>query len=319
MFRKSIALPGALWMSLVAAGATPAADLESYLPKDTDLVLSLNVRQVLDSPVVKNNSIDLIRATLSTNKEVEESIKALGLNPLADFERISIGINLENLNNPRAMVVIDGKFDTMKIANLMDALIKKNAKQFGVEKDNGKVIYRITASNQTVFATAIDANTIVLATMKEYVVNAAKSGRKPEIRKELAGLLANADPKVSLYLAGHVKGRLGAVPLPDADVKKMIDQIETITGEVRLDKDLQAVVTLTTSNAQVAKEVQSLAQSAISLYRLQLKLALSDQPELRPVVDLASSVKAVQKDKQIVISGNLAGAGIEKLLKPEKK
>jgi hypothetical protein len=307
--------------SLFLASNVRAADLETYLPKDTDLVLSLNVRQVLDSPVVKNNAIDLIRTTLSTNKEVAESIKALGLDPLVDFNRVSIGINLENFNNPRAIVVIDGKFDAMKIARLMDELIKKDPKQFGTEKGN-KVLYRLTVSNQPVYAMPIDANTIVLGTVKDYVVNAAdatKGGRKSAIRKELSELLAKADPKASLYLAGHVKGRLGAVPLPDADLKKMIEQVETITGEVRLDKDLQAVVTLTASSAQVAKEVQSLAESAISLYRLQLKLALSDQPELRPLVDFANSIKAVQKDKQIVITGNLAGAAIESLLKPAKK
>jgi hypothetical protein len=322
MFRKSLALAAVLLLSLVVTSYTRAADLETYLPKDTDLVLSLNVRQVLESPVVKNNAIDLIRTTLNSNREVEASIKALGLDPLVDFNRVSIGINLENFNNPRATAILDGKFDSVKISRLMDELIKKDPKQFGAEKSGGKVIYRIAVSNQIVFATVIDAGTIVLGTVKENIVSAAvvgKGSRKPEIRKELAELLARADPMVSLYLAGHVKGRLGAVPLPDADLKKMIEQIETIAGEVRLDKDLQAVVTLTTSSAQIAKEVQSLAESAISLYRLQLKLALSDQPELRPLVDLASSIKAVQKDKQIVITGNLAGAGIEKLLKPEKK
>jgi hypothetical protein len=322
MLHTKSGMTAVVCLSLVMAHGAVAADLESGLPKDTDLVISLNVRQILESPVIKAHASDLIRTTLSSNKEVDEAIKALGLDPLADFNRVSVGINLDNFNNPRALVLIDGKFDANKIARLMDDLIKKDPKKFGAEKASGRTIYRLGVGNQNVFAATLEGKTIVLGTAREYVVrasDAAKGARKPEIRKELADLLARADPKASIYLAGYVKGRLGAVPLPDADLKKMIEQVETITGEVRLGKDLQAVVTLTTANAKVAKEVQTLAESAISLYRLQLKLALSDQPELRPLVDLASSIKAVQKDRQIVITGNLAGDAIEKLLKPEKK
>lgn len=301
---------------------TTAADLEAYLPKDTDLVVSLNVRQVLDSPAIKDHAGDLIRLVMSSSKDLQEAIQTLGLNPLADFSRVSVGVGLENVNNPRAIVIIDGKFDAAKIAKLMDDLIKKDPKKYGIEKIGGKSLYRLTAANQPVYAATIDANVVVLGTVKEFVANAAdaaKGGRKSEIRKELSTLLAAADAKASLYLAAPTKGRLGGITLPDADLKKLIEQVETITGEVRIDKDLQVMVTLTASNAQVAKEVQSLAESAISLYRLQLKLALSDQPELRPLVELASSVKATQKDKQIVITGNLASAAIEKLFKQEKK
>ncbi len=322
MRRLSIGL--ALYPMFVVTAAANAADLATFLPRETDLVLSLNVRQVLEAPAIKTRAIDLIRTTLNTSKEAQESVKALGLDPLADFHRVSIGMELENLNNPRAIIVIEGKFDPARIARLMEDLIKKDPKQFGTEKVGGKALYKLTPAKQQipVYAATIDTNVIVVGTVKEYVANAvdaAKGVRKPEIRKELSDLLAKTDARASLWLAAHTKGRLTSVPLPDADLKKMIEQVESISGEVRIDKDLQATFTLSTSSADVAKQVQSLAESAIGLYRLQLKLALADQPELKPLVDLASSIKAVQKDKQIVVTGNLDGASIEKLLKAEKK
>src|SRR5262249_193975 len=77
-----------------------AAEINIFLPKETDVGLSLNVRQVLDSPLIKKHALELIKTTLASSKEAQEAIKALGLDPLTDFSRVSVGVGLEDVNHP---------------------------------------------------------------------------------------------------------------------------------------------------------------------------------------------------------------------------
>ena len=311
---RLLAIMACLFLPGVAFLPASAAAAEKYFPKETDLILSLNVRQVLDSPVVKTYALDLIKTTLAGNKGVEEVLKAVGIDLLTDIGRMTIGGSLDDLKNPKGVVVIEGKFDVQKINAALDERVKKDPKQFGVEKVSGKTVFRVNVADfPDVFAAAIDSNTIVMSTAKEHVAtafDAATGTRKPELKKELVELLAKADANASLSLVAYTKGKLDNVPLPDGEFKKII----SISGTIKVEKNMSLELVLGLPAAEDARRTRLLVGAALDLYKIQAKTA-QQQQEFQPLIELLGSLSAVQKDRLVVIAGKLSGEAIEKSLK----
>jgi len=296
-----------------------AADLEKFLPKETDVVISVNVRQLLDSALVKKNALDLIKTALATNKEAQQAIEALGLDPLTDFNRISIAMGLEDVSNPKAVVLIDGKFDVKKIDGVMDMLIKKEPKQFALDKVGGKTVYKITTPDQPtpMYAAALDASTMVFVTSKDMMTGAfeaAAGNGKTVAKKEVLDLWSKMDSKSSLAIVAQTKGRLDAIPLPDPAMKKIIEQVVSITAELKVEKDVNVELSIGTATADEAKQMRELVAGGLELAKVQVKVAVAQQAEMKPLVDLVNTMTAVQKDKSVVITGKVSGEALEKAL-----
>jgi hypothetical protein len=304
----------------IAPAPVRAADLDKFLPKETDLVISLNVRQILDSSLVKNHAIELIKTTLAGSKEAQEVIKATGLDPLTDLNRVSFGLGLEDITSPKGVVVLEGKLDARKISDAMDNLVKNDPKQYGVDKVSGRTVFKITPPDHPTgfYFAPIDSTVAVAATSKEMLgaaFDAVNGTRQPVIKKDVADLLAKADAKSSLFLVAATKGRLDAIPIPIPDAKKVLDQVHSFTIDLKVEKDVNLELTIGTPDADEAKKLRDLIVQGLDIVKIQVKIAVGQQPELQPLADLASSLTAKQKEKTVVIAGNVTGEALEKLLK----
>ena len=76
----------ALAVALLALPAR-AADAEKYLPEDARAVISFNVRQFLDSPLIKKANLE---KALASDEEAQKVLKDIGLDPLKDVDRLVI-------------------------------------------------------------------------------------------------------------------------------------------------------------------------------------------------------------------------------------
>ncbi len=62
--------------------------LRKYLPEDTETVVNLNVRQLVDSKVVKKIGLDQLKEALKGIDEVSDALKDLGFDPFQDTSKI---------------------------------------------------------------------------------------------------------------------------------------------------------------------------------------------------------------------------------------
>src|SRR5438132_11160972 len=76
--------------ALVVALAVPvrAADVDRYLPSDTEAVQTFNLRRLLDSSLVKKHGLDKLQELLKDNEDVQKVLSDLGLDPLKDVDSI---------------------------------------------------------------------------------------------------------------------------------------------------------------------------------------------------------------------------------------
>src|SRR5579859_3875269 len=78
-------LASLLTLALLAHPGVRAADVDTYLPADTESYLSINIRQILDSPLVKKAALGQLREALKSEDQVNDVLKDLGFDPFKDL------------------------------------------------------------------------------------------------------------------------------------------------------------------------------------------------------------------------------------------
>src|SRR3954467_7591537 len=100
---------------LALPAAARGADPVPYLPAGTDAVLTVQARQVIESDLGKKVGADLLKELLEVVKPAAAAVKATGLDPMRDFDVVTVGMDLKNTSPPRPFALFEGKFDRSKV------------------------------------------------------------------------------------------------------------------------------------------------------------------------------------------------------------
>jgi len=329
-FRKSVVTAVALSLAVtlptfaaptVESSKVPAGSFEKYLPDGANGVVKINVRQFLDSELVKKAGLE----KALTSDQAKKEIAVLGFDPMKDIEHIIICTNKDNPDE--ATVIIQGKFDPAKLAAVADAAAKEKEDCVKIHKTaNGKVYEvaklddliklpapaaaaGINLTGKSLFFVFPDKGHVVLLGTKDSAedVLAKAAGKKTTklANKEMPGLLAKINPKQTVAVA---------LPAP-----AFLDKAKSITGGFTVTADVKVDVNIATADAATAKELNTTlgdglkqAQDSLALITLQVK-------ELAPAVDILNSIKLDAKDANIGIKSDIKGDTIEKFLKGAKE
>src|SRR5262249_47295568 len=99
----------------VAALAAPAraADLDPYLPADTEVVVTVNVRQLLGSELLKKLGLDKAKEALKDLDQVKTVLDELGFDPFKDLDRLTVA-GPGGTEQDRGLIIARGRFDPDK-------------------------------------------------------------------------------------------------------------------------------------------------------------------------------------------------------------
>ena len=89
MTRLSRTLMGAA-LVLGLTTTARAAEPDKLLPADTDTVAVVNLRQIIDSDIIKKYALEQIKQLLD-GQDAKQILTDLGLDPLKDVEKVVIG------------------------------------------------------------------------------------------------------------------------------------------------------------------------------------------------------------------------------------
>ena len=118
----------------VAAAPVRAAEIDVLLPAETESVMFVNVRQVLDSDLVKKYALGQIKQALQGN-DAQKMLKGLGLDPLKDIDRVTIGSWGKGPEDMQAVAIVRGKFDPEKVLNAARDQAGKNADKMAIVEE----------------------------------------------------------------------------------------------------------------------------------------------------------------------------------------
>ena len=305
---------------LVSTPALAQTDATPYLPAETDAVLTVQARRVADSELGKKVGSDLLKSALRAIKPAAIAVEASGLDPMKDFDFITVGMDLDNTDPPRPFALFEGKFDTKKVEESIAAYMKQNPDKVSAVTVGSKSAYKMPGRRveETMFAAIIDDTKMVVAPTEKDLTAAfaaAAGGRKPVISRELAGLLSRTKSPAPIFLRAWVKGKFNDVKLPDK-LQARVQSVEWATAAIGVNKDVTVTLTLGTPDNTNAQQLSDLLGGTVGLLRLQIVAAAEDQPELKPVADLLRATKVMPSGKNVVATGSVKGEAIEKALHP---
>jgi len=325
-FVNRCVLAAAVAASVMTAGPARAADVEPLLPAEAEQVFKVNVKQILESDLVKKYALAQVKQALEGN-DAQKMLKELGLDPLKDVDSIGGGLWGDNPQDMKGLFVIRGKFDLEKLFAAAEKQAKKDGDKLAVVKDGDFTLLKVTVENRPdpIYVGAPgDSKTgtvIVAGTEKKLVTTAltmAEKKSKSAIKKELAALVEKMDPKASLFVCGVSTGKVGDIPPnPLFDnpekLKKQLEKMESTAMTLRVAGDISLDITMSMKDTDAADDFGSTVDELLNKAKAFLPFIAMQNQALKPVVnDVSKSLKSKVDKKTVVISAKLSGDAIGK-------
>jgi hypothetical protein len=176
MIRSRTAWLGGLLLLAFTAVPGRAADIDKFVPEDSEVIATFNVRQLLDSAVVKKIGLDRAKDALKNIEEATDVLKALDFDPFKDLDQVitaSPGGNAED----KGLIIAHGKFDVAKFKAKAEEVAKTNGDVLKIHKSGANQIYEVKIQAEqdvTLFVAIASKDTILASPGKDYVVDALK-------------------------------------------------------------------------------------------------------------------------------------------------
>lgn len=311
--------------TLIPAAPLQSATLPGYLPEDSTMLITVNVRQILNSPLVQKIGLDSLRDLLAQSEDVSRILQDLGLDPFQDVDKITVASPGGN-DEDRGLIIVDGRFDPVKFEAKGTQMIKDNPEllilhKLADGKGGWRHIYELRLPNQDVplFLALANKSTVLASSGKDYVVDALrKEGKDVKValdNKEFQAILEQLDDQKSLSLAFLGKSLTQSDTLPDS-VRAFFQDVEAIGGGASFGKDIEFEVVVGTKTAEDARQLNQSINDALTQGIGLLALLATQDRQLMPVLDVVKTVRCSGRGKTVTLKAQLPSDILENLFKP---
>ncbi len=310
------------WLACAAVvcAAIPiqAGEVDKYLPDDTEMVFSVNVRQIVESEVFKKNIEEKAREALKNQDELQDALKDLGFDPFTDIDRV-IAAKPAGGDQDRGLLIVHGKFDLDRFRAKAEKIAKDQPDLLKVHKvanaaGNKALVYEVMLdSAPPVFVALPDRSTLLASPGKDYITDALKKDKPALKNKDMAALLERMNDKqgVAAALVGSALAE-GAAP----EVKDVLSKINAVGGGVTVGEEIKLEIAVTAKSADDAKAIRDGVEGGLKQARLTLAaLAFADSKQIDAILDVVNSIKASDKDKTVLIKAAVSPEAIENAAK----
>jgi len=318
MFLGRGLLSAALAVAVLSVPAR-AADVSQYLPDGTLLVVSFNIKQLMDAPLVKSDE----KAFKDGMSELTKALEGFGVDPNKDLTRVVLAAGMDF---QKALILLEGKFDADKVHAKLKEMAKDKKHNLTVVDDDKLVHYKLKLPKAPVpqaglpselVLTPLDQNFLAVAMEKGALDDAVakKGGKKGEVKQEVVTLVGKINPKETLSLV--------VVPPAEMLAGGPVDGLKTVTGGFTVAEGVKANILLSTKDADSAKSLAQMINEGLSQMKQFLPLIASQQPNFGPkeqkmATDLIDLFKASAGEEGVRLQGNVTKEFIEKNSKKDK-
>jgi hypothetical protein len=313
---------------VVVAVSARSAEVDPLLPAETENVMHVNLRQLLDSEMSKRYALGPAKEALKKGKAAE-ILTDLGLDPLKDIDKATVASWGTGPEDTGILVIVRGNFNPQK---LFDAAVKTSQAEGDkvsiVEEGKYKLI-QFSDRNQPkpFFATVADEKTIIGGNDKKIVTNALaiaeKGGGKAAVKRELSALLLLQDEKASMYSCGLVEGKLNNVPglgnIPGANAEKLAAGLagtKTYGISLKVTKDILFEGTLGMKDIATAEDFEAEVNNVFGTVKnLLLPILAAREPKMKPIAEeIGKTLTSKVKGKDVVVSVRLTADSLSLLI-----
>lgn len=298
-----------------------AAEVDKYLPNDTEILVTINVRQILDSPLVKKYALEHLKTAIKGSGETEQVLEALGLDPTKDVN--SIALAGPGGDEPdKGLFIVHGKFDTAKFA----AKAKEAADQgnhLKITKAGDYNVYEVPIDSpgpvKTMFVAVVDQATIVASPGKAYISDALDkhAGKKQgSVNKDVQGLIGKEKAEQSVWVVVLSSAlRKSSFANNDENVKKILDKFQSFTGGFTVTDEVALDGRIAAKNDSAAGDLKKELSNGLEQAKGLAAVFAANQPQLAPVSEVLDSIKVNAEKDSVLLKGKVSKDVIEKAMK----
>jgi len=310
--------------ALTLWAAQPAAAAESkYLPDNTEIVFSVNLKQILESELVKANkdAVNQARAMLENSLGDEKAmkyLKALGFDPFKDLHSVTVASG--PTKDPEALfAVIEGKFNEDRFHALVDDFAKKNSEVKVSKAGNYKVI-AISGEKQSHLC-LVNGGVLIACPSKDAMDQAllrAAGSKQSALKKQVKDLLAttNGQQSLSFIATGNaIVKLLENANLPNAQqIVPVVQSIEGISGAITVKKDILLQIGVGTKDEESAKALAQSANFGLLLAKGLIAQKAMEDKKLEPLNEVAKTLRANSEGTNFFLRAEVTTEVIGKLI-----
>jgi hypothetical protein len=325
MMRLSRLGLAAAFVVALAAPSARAAEPDKLLPADADTVTYINVKQLVDSDIIKKYALEQIKQALA-GQDAKKLLEELGLDPLKDIDKVWVGSSGKDQSDMKALIVVHGKFDPDKLFKAAEAATKRDGDKFSMIKDGNTTMFKFQPDQgNPVYGTVVDETTVIAGTDKKLIATALKQAedkKKAPISAELTSLVKKMDEKASLYAVSVVKGKFDNVKFPAqlpidlSGLEKSLPKTETLSIVIKVTGDINLEVTFGMKDDDAASDMGDAMAKAIDGIKGLVPILAAAEPKAKPLVDVIKTVKTDVKRKDVTITGKVTGDNLGKMINP---
>lgn len=271
------------------------ADPLGFLPRDSEIVLSLDAAQVRESALWTAFEPRLLAAA---GPELSTFQTVCGFDPLQKLRGITVGIKGKE-PDVEGVIVVSG-FDR---AQVMDCLARATKETGGAQIDGELVTIPVSDKGSATVFTFVDASTVVLAygktVSKESLQAILASGSPLRTSEAFSKLFATIDTDASVWMV--VNGRY-----IDDGSAALGANLQAVFGSLTLRDGVAASVRLRLGDAGQATNLASIVQGQIGAAKSFFEKLEVKAEDVDLVVD--ASMTAQQLATMVSMLGGMAGA-----------
>jgi hypothetical protein len=302
--RKTGWLAPALFFAAVAAVPAGAAEPDKYVPSDSEAVVVVNVRQILESPFFKKYALEEAKNQIKANKDATNFFQTAGIDPFKDVHNVVLAGSSFTKSEPKFVIVVHGNFDPDKIHTAITEAAKKEGEDLKFETKDGLRVYEFKSKNakdsKPVFGAFANKNTLILTPSADQTVAAAK-GTGGKLGSDLASALEKLG-KESVYAAVAITKEMNDALAGNPQMAQFKDKLQYLTAIFDVTNDFKTVVTVQTKDDQTATKVMMFVSQMVPLLGL---MAQGQQEQLGQAINDVVKKIEIKKDAKNAVSLSL--------------
>lgn len=251
----ALALAVLLPVTVVQAAVQP----DRLTPSDAEMVVQVNVRQMLQTPLVKKHALDPLKALLERSSETSQLLRAAGLDPFKDIDSISLCTSGRPLAGGKLLIVVRGSFSPDKVRTAAGDYAKKYPDRLKSFKDGDLSMWEIHSDNKAFYSAFADNQTLVMTATKKdtaaVVHRADQAPQQPSAAMQAA--LAHFKGDENLWMAMVATEEIKQLLKSDDTSKDFATDLQSVTGALELSDDAQFRLVAHANSAAAAAKIKS--------------------------------------------------------------
>ncbi len=306
-------LAALLPLTSVQAAAVP----DQLTPSDAELVVQVNVRQMLQTPLAKKHALDPLKALLERSSETSQLLRAAGLDPFKVIDTIALSASGRSLFDGKLLVVVRGSFTPDKVLAVVDDYAKKHPDRVKNCKDGDLPMWEIHSDNKSFYAAFADNKTLVMTAKKKdtaaVVHRVGQTPQQPSAAMQAA--LAHLRGDESMWLAMAATEDIKQLLKSDDTAKDFADALQSVTGALELSEDAQFRLVIHTDNAQAAAKIKGKLDELMPLLSF---LGAGKDKSGQIAKEVIDSIKLKTEKNDVSVRIHVTDAQIQKAHKKDR-